>query len=75
MPSVVVNSVPFVTRLRAETHGSKELIERDHARIENMLSPRTADGALDFMRNARAEEASPGVDATNNGTSKIFTSA
>ena len=36
---------------------------------------RTADGALDFMRNARAEEASPGVDATNNGTSKIFTSA
>ena len=73
MPSVVVNSVPFVTRLRAETHGSKELIERDHARITNMFSPRTADGAMAFVRSTRAGEASPGVDATNNGTSRILT--
>ena len=73
MPSVVINSVPFVTRLRAETHGSKELIQRDLARITNMLSERNTDGTMAFVSSARAEQASPGVDATSNGMSKIFT--
>lgn len=71
MPSVVFNSVPFSTHLRAENHGSKELIERDRARITSMLSAQTAGSAMSFMGNARTEDSSPSVDVTNNGTFRL----
>ncbi|KAL4073369.1 aspartic peptidase domain-containing protein [Scleroderma yunnanense] len=65
MPNIVINSVPFATRLRIEAYGAKELIQRDRARIASMLSGRVTDSAVTLTMNARKD--SPTVDVTDNG--------
>ncbi|KAL4064143.1 aspartic peptidase domain-containing protein [Scleroderma yunnanense] len=66
---VVINSVPFTTRLRVEKYGARELLERDRARISNMLFAwASQEGAFAFRKTLDAHEGSPhGVDVTNSG--------
>ncbi|KAL4073375.1 aspartic peptidase domain-containing protein [Scleroderma yunnanense] len=66
---VVINSVPFTTHLRVEKYGAKELLERDRARISNMLFTwASQEGPFAFRKTTGADEGSlHSVDVTNSG--------